>query len=94
METVLFSTHNICFGYEIRKLIFNCTLLSRGLISLSYVQGNPLYTIATGFLGISINQKWKFSLFNSTVFSVLNNLSEPKEKENKLDDSGYIQEYR
>ena len=26
IETVLLSTHNICFGWEIRKLNFNCAL--------------------------------------------------------------------
>ena len=31
IETVLMSTHNICFGWEIRKIFFNYTLLSGGL---------------------------------------------------------------
>ena len=31
IETVLLSTHNICFDQEIRKLIFNYALLSRGM---------------------------------------------------------------
>ena len=31
IETVLLSTHNICFGLEIRKLIFHITCLSGGL---------------------------------------------------------------
>ena len=31
IETVLLSTHNICFGWEIRKIIFCYTLLSGGL---------------------------------------------------------------
>ena len=31
VETVLLSTHNICFGWEIRKIIFSYTLLSGGL---------------------------------------------------------------
>ena len=30
-ETVLLSTHNICFSLEIRKLIFNYALVSKGL---------------------------------------------------------------
>ena len=34
IETVLLSTHNICFGWEIRKLIFSHTLLSGGLLCL------------------------------------------------------------
>ena len=32
IERVLFSTHNICFDLEIRKIIFQYTLLSGGLI--------------------------------------------------------------
>ena len=32
IETVLLSTHNICFGWEIRKLIFCYTLLTKGLV--------------------------------------------------------------
>ena len=31
IETFLLSTHNICFGWEIRKIIFQYTLLSGGL---------------------------------------------------------------
>ena len=31
IETILLSTHYICFGWKIRKLIFNYTLLSSGL---------------------------------------------------------------
>ena len=34
IETILLSTHNMCFGLEIRKLIFNYTLLFRGQTSL------------------------------------------------------------
>ena len=30
-ETVLLSTHNICFGWEIRKIYFWYTLLTKGL---------------------------------------------------------------
>ena len=30
-KTVLLSTHTICFGWEIRKLIFWYTLLTKGL---------------------------------------------------------------
>ena len=33
IETVLLSTHNICFGLEIKKIVFHYTLLSGGLIS-------------------------------------------------------------
>ena len=32
IETVLLSTHNICFGWEIRKLICNYSYLSEGLL--------------------------------------------------------------
>ena len=31
IEMVLLSTHNICFGLEIRKIIFKYTLLSGGM---------------------------------------------------------------
>ena len=31
IETVLLSTHNICFGWEIKKIIFQYALLSGGL---------------------------------------------------------------
>ena len=31
IETVLMSFHNICFGYEMRKLSIYSSLLSRGL---------------------------------------------------------------
>ena len=34
IETVLLSTHDICFGLEIRYLIFNHTLLSEGPVVL------------------------------------------------------------
>ena len=34
-ETVLLSIHNICFGWEIRKLIFNHVLLSRGVLTIT-----------------------------------------------------------
>ena len=32
-ETVLLSTHNICFGWEIRKSIFWYALLTKGLFT-------------------------------------------------------------
>ena len=38
IETTLLSTHNICFGWEIRKIIFSYTLLSGGLIEGLLVQ--------------------------------------------------------
>ena len=31
IETFLLSTHNLCFGLEARKLVFNYSLISRGL---------------------------------------------------------------
>ena len=31
IKTVLLSTHNICFGGEVRKIFFKYTILSRGL---------------------------------------------------------------
>ena len=37
IETVLLSTHNICFGSETRKLIFDCVLLSRVQLAQCFV---------------------------------------------------------
>ena len=34
---VLLSTHNICFEWEIRKIIFFYTLLSGGLVTYKWV---------------------------------------------------------
>ena len=31
IETALLSTHNICLDWEIRKIIFHCTILTGGL---------------------------------------------------------------
>ena len=36
IETVLLSTHNICFGWEIRKLFFWYALLTKGLVPYFY----------------------------------------------------------
>ena len=51
IETVLLSTHNICFGGEIGKLVFNYTLLSCGLAVLTkyFPKINP----------------WSFSFFST-----------------------------
>ena len=38
IETVLLSTHNICFGREIRKLFFCYILLTKGLSTLPHNQ--------------------------------------------------------
>ena len=40
IETVLLSTHNICFGWEIRKILFRYTLLTKGLAWLKTQSGN------------------------------------------------------
>ena len=38
--TVLLSTHNMCFGWEIRKLIFWYTLWTKGMAEcLSFLDG-------------------------------------------------------
>ena len=37
IETVLLSTHNICFGREIRKLFFWYALLTKALFVYSYI---------------------------------------------------------
>ena len=39
IETVLLSTHNICFDREIRKNIFNYALLSQGLSAVCALPG-------------------------------------------------------
>ena len=36
IEMVLLSTHYACFGWEIRKLIFCYTLLTKGLIGVLF----------------------------------------------------------
>ena len=38
IETVLLSTHNICLGCQIRKIIFDFALLSRGLADTKDLQ--------------------------------------------------------
>ena len=35
IETVLLSTHNICFGWEIEKIIFSYVLLSGDLLNVN-----------------------------------------------------------
>ena len=41
IETVLLSTHNKCFGCDIRKIIFNYTLLSGDLKVLQFNSLTP-----------------------------------------------------
>ena len=36
IETVLLGTHNICFGFEIKKIVFHYALLSVGLLHLFF----------------------------------------------------------
>ena len=38
IETVLFSTHNICFGREIRKIVFNYTFIWRPEYALQILE--------------------------------------------------------
>ena len=49
IETVLLSTHNICFGREIKKIVFQYTLLSGGLI-IEYSWGLMRHNMSLGFL--------------------------------------------
>ena len=42
IETVLLSTHNICFGGEIRKIIFQYALLSGGLRDMLKLMGKKI----------------------------------------------------
>ena len=56
IEIVLLSTHNICFGSEIRKIIFKCALLAgEGCIILiregSICNENPIMTPSINALG-------------------------------------------
>ena len=37
IETVLLSTHYICFGWEIKKIVFQYTLLSEGLFICEFL---------------------------------------------------------
>ena len=48
-ETVLLSTHNICFGWEIKKIVFQYTLLSGGLKIDVFVKYYALGTDAVLF---------------------------------------------
>ena len=43
IETVLLSTHNICLGWEIRKLIFCYTLLTKVLLPKKVHSCQSLY---------------------------------------------------
>ena len=51
IETVLLSTHNICFGWEIRKIILNNPLLSRDLHLMPNLAALKLLTMMN-------NNKW------------------------------------
>ena len=54
IETVLLSTHNICFGWEINKKYIH-TLLSGGLLAYIVYYINPFLFI----LGTSIQVLWQ-----------------------------------
>ena len=54
IETVLLSTHNICFGREIRKNIFLYTLLSRSPYTQSSIFSYP--SIISSVLGAQKNR--------------------------------------
>ena len=43
IEKVLLSTHNICFGWEIKKIIFSYTLLSVGQCTMLYPNNYNLF---------------------------------------------------
>ena len=47
-ETVLLSTHNICLGWEIRKIIFSYTLLSGGLSEGYFLVYFTSFTVRSG----------------------------------------------
>ena len=52
IETVLLSTHNICFGWEIRKIIFSYLHISGSLDTFS------AYVISTTIL--RAGSKWRY----------------------------------
>ena len=54
-ETVLLRTHNICFGLEIRKIIFSFALLSGGLVYKGLMKYKPisLYFLILILLAVS-----------------------------------------
>ena len=56
IETFLLSTHNICFGSEIRKLYFCYTLLTKGL-SINGIEKNLLIISSDPDLGLLCLQK-------------------------------------
>ena len=50
IETVLLSTHNICFGWEIKKKDFQYVLLSEGLIIVTnFLRGYKINLIIITF---------------------------------------------
>ena len=60
IETVLLSTHNICFGREIRKLNFSYALITRER-SGSVVEWLTRDREAAGLSLIGITALWSFS---------------------------------
>ena len=62
---VLLSTHNICFGWEIRKLVFWYTLLTKVLI-LEYIPENVLSPLFCQFnpLGVMFGTSVKLFLLS------------------------------
>ena len=57
IETALLSTHNICFGCVITKIIFNYTLLSEGLTLLCY---SYFHIALTGLARVRKFNRFKF----------------------------------
>ena len=60
-ETILLSTHNICFGWEKRINCFNYALLSRSLLSMTQLRitKRPLYLTQTCRMEFPILINWE-----------------------------------
>ena len=60
IKTVLLSTHNICFGWEIRKIIFSYSLLSGGLLlHMQICQQQRLRWITQSHQGFCCKGWWR-----------------------------------
>ena len=59
IETVLLSTHNICFGWEIRKLVFCYAFLTKGLQCYVFTL-NCVFCVNFRYVSLSDNEKTGF----------------------------------
>ena len=68
IETVLLSTHNICFGWEIRKLFFWYALLTKGLDKAIFIREQ----IQCNLKFLDTFQTWPTFQFYSNLNSTVN----------------------